>query len=182
MEVHTLLRSKNSTAFSKSKLRGFGTVFVLILLSGLITWWKWPVKIPGYQEGQSVQLVFSQIDNTGASLHGRSTTEKAQIQAVSQVLQNVKISKKILQPFGVPSSETTTKQMRVSVFTPENGGQKLFLLSVGEDGAVSINGGAYTILFSGTDGRQLYSQLYRLYESTLQNHQWSDATRSDTQS
>lgn len=182
MGEHDLLQSKNSTAFSKSKLRGVGVVLVLILLLGLITWWKWPVRIPAYQEGQSVQLIFSQIDNTGASLHGRSTTEKAQIQAVSQVLQNVKISKKILQPFGVPSSETTTKQMRVSVFTPENGGQKLFLLSVGEDGAVSINGGAYGILFSGTDGRQLYGQLYRLYESTLQSDQWSDATGSATQS
>lgn len=182
MEKHGLLRFKNAAAFSKPKLRGFSIVFVLILLLGLVSWWKWPVRIPGYQEGQSVQLVFSQIDNTGASLHGRSTTDKSQLEAVSQALQNVKFSKKILQPFGVPSSETTTKQMLVYVFTPENGGQKLFSLSVGEDGAVSINGSACGILFSGTDGRQLYGQLYRLYESTLQNHQWSDSTGSGTQS
>lgn len=158
-------------------------LLLLILLLGLIGWYKYPVILSNtVKEPMDIQLIYLKSANTGTSKETCIPQNDLQKQALFSLIKDIRFYKKFIQPSSITSYSEPTGQIEVYLYTMQNGRQEPIILSATDNGSITLtpvnskDSFKYGVGYPGKrQERDLYHTLYNFYQSTLANADWKSS-------
>ena len=156
-------------------------VLLVVVLLGLLVWYKWPVDFSIYEDKQiDVNLLYyDQTEKATNVSHLVSKNEDAEKELFTMV-KDVRFYKKIIQPSSAKSYSGHTGEIQIRLYTTQNS-ESVFVLDLFSDGTIRIatpdsRGYAeYGTSWEKNSGLKLYKKLYQFYQNAQTDPNWQRA-------